>query len=113
MVFGKVNADDEPGLAEKYHVRGIPTLLFFKGGYCLDKSRTSFAEQLRSIILELTVSRHKIKFQGDFPIMAVHLSTLRSTGTKDLHALAEQHQVDNIRNMQKQDLLFNLVKKLF
>ncbi|MEC8063722.1 MAG: transcription termination factor Rho [Pseudomonadota bacterium] len=44
--------------------------------------------------------------------MAVHLSTLRSTGIKDLHALAEQHQVDNIRNMQKQDLLFNLVKKL-
>ena len=56
VVFGKVNVDDEPGLAEKYHVRGIPTLLFFKGGDIVStKVGLLSAEQLRSIILELTV----------------------------------------------------------
>ena len=28
----KVNVDDEPGLAQKYNVRGIPTLIFLKDG---------------------------------------------------------------------------------
>ena len=56
VVFGKVNVDDEPGLAEKYHVRGIPTLLFFKGGDIVStKVGLLSAEQLRAIILELTV----------------------------------------------------------
>ena len=29
---GKLNVDDNPGTATKYGIRGIPTLLFFKGG---------------------------------------------------------------------------------
>ena len=45
--------------------------------------------------------------------MTVNLSALRAVGIKELHALAEQHQVDNIRNLQKQDLLFHLVKKQY
>ncbi|WP_309384539.1 thioredoxin [Cerasicoccus frondis] len=28
----KVNVDDQPGLAQKYNVRGIPTFLIFKNG---------------------------------------------------------------------------------
>ena len=30
--FGKLNVDDNPNTATKYGIRGIPTLLFFKGG---------------------------------------------------------------------------------
>jgi len=29
---GKLNVDDNPNTATKYGIRGIPTLLFFKGG---------------------------------------------------------------------------------
>jgi len=32
MAVGKVNVDENKGLAVKYGVRGIPTLLFFKEG---------------------------------------------------------------------------------
>jgi thioredoxin 1 len=32
VVFGKVNIDDCPGLAAKYGINTIPTLLFFRGG---------------------------------------------------------------------------------
>ncbi len=44
--------------------------------------------------------------------MAINLSALRSINIKELHSLAEKHEVDNIRSMQKQDLLFHTVKKL-
>ena len=30
--IGKLNVDDNPSTATKYGIRGIPTLLFFKGG---------------------------------------------------------------------------------
>ena len=30
--IGKLNVDDNPNTATKYGIRGIPTLLFFKGG---------------------------------------------------------------------------------
>jgi thioredoxin 1 len=33
---GKVNVDEEPGLAAKYGVRSIPTLLFVKDGEVVD-----------------------------------------------------------------------------
>ena len=28
----KVNVDDEPGLMQRFNIRGVPTLLFFSGG---------------------------------------------------------------------------------
>lgn len=31
-VVGKLNVDDNQGVAGKYNIRGIPTLLLFKGG---------------------------------------------------------------------------------
>ena len=53
-IFAKVNVDEEPGLAEKYHVRGIPTLLFFKAGDLVStKVGLLSAEELRAHILEL------------------------------------------------------------
>ena len=30
--FVKVNVDEEPSLAERYNIRGVPTLLLFSGG---------------------------------------------------------------------------------
>lgn len=35
---GKVNVDEEPGLAQKYRVMSIPTLIVFKGGEAVNTS---------------------------------------------------------------------------
>lgn len=35
-VIAKINIDDHPDSAAKYHVRGIPTLMIFKGGEVVD-----------------------------------------------------------------------------
>ncbi len=34
---GKLNTDDNPGTASRYQIRGIPTLLLFKGGKDVDQ----------------------------------------------------------------------------
>jgi thioredoxin 1 len=34
--IGKLNVDQNPGIAEKYHVMSIPTLLFIKNGTVAD-----------------------------------------------------------------------------
>ena len=34
---GKVNVDDNTGTAARYNIRGIPTLLLFKGGRVVDQ----------------------------------------------------------------------------
>lgn len=36
VLIGKVNTDENPGLMERYGVRGIPTLLFFKNGALIE-----------------------------------------------------------------------------
>lgn len=56
VVIAKVNVDDEPGLAEQYNVRGIPTLLFFHAGEVVSvKVGLLSADQLRTLIKELSV----------------------------------------------------------
>jgi len=37
VTIGKVNVDEHPGLAARFQVRSIPTLLFFKGGQVVDQ----------------------------------------------------------------------------
>lgn len=37
MTLAKVNVDDNPGLAARYGIRSIPTILFVKGGKVLDQ----------------------------------------------------------------------------
>jgi thioredoxin 1 len=36
-VVGKLNVDNNPGIATKYGIRGMPTMLVFKGGQLVDK----------------------------------------------------------------------------
>ncbi len=36
VTVGKLNVDDNPNVAFKYQVRGIPTLLLFKGGQVVE-----------------------------------------------------------------------------
>lgn len=35
--IGKVNVDENPGIASKYGIRNIPTILFIKNGEVVDK----------------------------------------------------------------------------
>jgi len=37
VVFGKVDVDNNNGVASKYGIRNIPTILFFKNGQVVDK----------------------------------------------------------------------------
>jgi thioredoxin 1 len=37
LTIGKVNVDEHPGLAARFQVRSIPTLLVFKGGQVVDQ----------------------------------------------------------------------------
>lgn len=37
VVVGKVDVDTNPGIASKYGIRNIPTILYFKGGELKDK----------------------------------------------------------------------------
>ena len=36
-LIGKVDVDSNPGIASKYGIRNIPTILFIKGGQVVDK----------------------------------------------------------------------------
>ena len=37
LVVGKVDVDSNPGIASKFGIRNIPTILFFKDGAVVDK----------------------------------------------------------------------------
>jgi len=37
LVVGKVDVDSNPGIASKFGIRNIPTILFFKDGVVVDK----------------------------------------------------------------------------
>jgi thioredoxin 1 len=37
VVVGKLNVDENPGTASRFSIRGIPTLLLFKGGQIVEQ----------------------------------------------------------------------------
>jgi thioredoxin 1 len=37
MAVGKLNVDDHPGVAGRFGIRGIPTMILFKGGEPVDQ----------------------------------------------------------------------------
>ena len=37
MVVGKLNVDENPSVSGKFSIRGIPTLLLFKGGQVVEQ----------------------------------------------------------------------------
>jgi thioredoxin 1 len=52
--IGMVNADENPALLARYHVRGVPTLLFFKDG-ALVEARTGVD---RRQVLKQAIAAH-------------------------------------------------------
>ena len=54
-VVGKVNVDNNPGIASKYGIRNIPTILFIKNGEVVDKQvgaspKATLAEKLDAMM---------------------------------------------------------------
>ena len=50
----KVNIDDDPGLQQRFNVRGVPALLFFKGGELKEQivgvvSKKAIVDKLESL----------------------------------------------------------------
>jgi thioredoxin 1 len=37
MILAKVNVDENPGLADRYGIRAVPTVLLFRGGEVLER----------------------------------------------------------------------------
>ena len=54
-VIGKVDVDSNPGVAMKYGIRNIPTVIFVKGGEIVDKQvgaapKKNFTEKLDALL---------------------------------------------------------------
>ncbi len=54
-ICGKVDVDSNPGIAAKYGIRNIPTILFFKGGEIVDKQvgavpKSNLEDKLKALL---------------------------------------------------------------
>jgi len=54
-VVGKMDVDSNPGVAAKFGIRNIPTVLYFKGGEVVDKQvgaspKSTFVSKLEAIL---------------------------------------------------------------
>jgi len=46
VLVGKMDVDHNPAIARRYHIRNIPTILFFKNGEVVDKQVGSVPKQV-------------------------------------------------------------------
>ncbi len=46
VLVGKMDVDHNPKVARRYHIRNIPTILFFKNGEVVDKQVGSVPKQV-------------------------------------------------------------------
>ncbi|MDR1562154.1 MAG: thioredoxin [Dysgonamonadaceae bacterium] len=56
IIIGKVNVDENEELPARFGIRGIPTLLFFKGGELIDRhvgatQKQDIEEKIRHLLL--------------------------------------------------------------
>jgi thioredoxin 1 len=56
VTVGKLNVDDNPNVSFKYQVRGIPTLLLFKGGQVVESVVGLVGKDELKVILDKHVS---------------------------------------------------------
>jgi thioredoxin len=57
--IAKVNVDDDPGLAQRFSVRGVPSLLFFSGGELREQiagavGKKAIADKLDVLVAQTT-----------------------------------------------------------
>jgi len=55
LKVAKLNTDENPEIASRYQVMGIPTLMFFKGGQVIDRivgaaSKKQFKEKIEALL---------------------------------------------------------------
>jgi thioredoxin 1 len=55
LKVAKLNTDENPDIASRYQVMGIPTLMFFKGGQAIDRivgaaSKKQFKEKIEALL---------------------------------------------------------------
>ena len=53
--LAKVNVDENPGLAERYGIRAIPTVVFFRGGQIVDWVTGAVSKAVLQKILDARV----------------------------------------------------------
>jgi thioredoxin 1 len=51
-VVGKLNADENPNVATRYSIRGLPTMLVFKGGELVDRIVGVASKQMLSKMID-------------------------------------------------------------
>jgi len=87
---GKLNTDDNPGTAMRYGIRGIPTLLLFKGGQVVDQRVGAMP---KPEVLKM-IEPHLVKVEmRDLAADRVDLEVLQDRGVRRL--LARERDVED------------------